>query len=121
MPDLGKAIIVGDLGTLELGTTRQPVYDRDFNIKLLYQDPESGAEHYLIRYPPGLQAVAHRHTAAHTIVVLVGELSANGVVIGPGSYAHFPGGEVMHHAPAGDGGCLFVLLFDGPFDVEPAE
>jgi hypothetical protein len=24
----------------------------------------------------------------------------------------------MHHAPAAGESCLFVLLFDGPFDVE---
>ena len=24
----------------------------------------------------------------------------------------------MHHAPAGDEGCLFLILFEGPFDVE---
>ena len=27
----------------------------------------------------------------------------------------------MHHAPAGDEGCLFLILFDGPFDVEPVD
>jgi hypothetical protein len=25
----------------------------------------------------------------------------------------------MRHAPAGDQGCLFVTIFDGPFDVTP--
>jgi hypothetical protein len=23
----------------------------------------------------------------------------------------------MHHAPEGDRGCLFVIIFDGPYDV----
>jgi quercetin dioxygenase-like cupin family protein len=52
---------------------------------------------------------------------LEGELDANGCVIGPGSYAHFPAGQVMRHQAAGDGACLFVLLFHGPFDVRLAE
>ena len=79
----------------------------------------SGAEHYLIRYPPGLQAQRHTHRASHTIIVLAGRLSANQQVLGSLSYCHFPAGAVMHHAPAGDQGCLFVTIFDGPFDVTP--
>ncbi|TMB91538.1 MAG: cupin domain-containing protein, partial [Chloroflexi bacterium] len=84
----------------------------------LYNDPGSGEEHYLIRYPAGLRGRTHRHTAAHTIVVLEGQLDANGQVIGPGAYAHFPAGEAMRHQAAADGPCLFVVLFHGPFDVQ---
>ena len=39
--------------------------------------------------------------------------------MGPGAYAHFPGGEPMRHQSAE--GCLFVLIFHGPFDVEVLE
>jgi quercetin dioxygenase-like cupin family protein len=78
-------------------------------------------EHYLVRYPAGLTGRPHQHTAAHTIIVLEGRLEANGRVIGPGSYAHFPAGEVMRHQAAGDCPCLFVLLFHGPFDVRLAD
>lgn len=70
------------------------------------------------RYPPGVRGRVHRHNAAHTIIVLEGRLNANGQVIGPGSYAHFPGSEPMQHQATEDGPCLFVLLFHGPFDVE---
>lgn len=115
----GAAVIVDDLAGLELRETSQPVYDRPFELRLLYKDPRSGVEHYLVRYPAGLVAQWHRHTAAHTIVVLAGELEANGQRVGPGSYCHFPAGEPMHHAPASGASCLFVILFDGPFDVEP--
>lgn len=60
----------------------------------------------------------HRHTAAHTIVVLEGRLAVNNEAIGPGAYCHFPAGATMHHAPSGDEPCLFVTIFLGPFDVE---
>ena len=42
-------------------------------------------------------------------------MSANDQVLGPLSYCHFPAGTVIHHAQ----GCLFVTIFDGPFDVTP--
>jgi quercetin dioxygenase-like cupin family protein len=108
------------LASMPLEESQPVIYDRPIGLRLLHRDPHSGAEHYLIRYPNGLQAQAHTHMAAHTIVVLEGQLDANGQSLGPGSYCHFPAGEVMHHAPAQGEHCLFVILFDGPFDVTPA-
>jgi quercetin dioxygenase-like cupin family protein len=113
-----QAVIIDSLGTLQLGRSQPVIYDRPVSLRLLYQDPKSGAEHYLIRYPAGLRARSHRHTAAHTVVVLEGRLEANGQVIGPGSYCHFPASQPMHHAPADGGSCLFVTIFHGPFDVQ---
>lgn len=105
---------------LSLGTDERqlPVYDGPIGLRLLYEDPLSGEEHYLVRYPAGLKAQWHRHTAAHTLVVLEGRLEVNGSVVGPGAYCHYPPATPMHHAPAGDEPCAFLLLFHGPFDVE---
>jgi quercetin dioxygenase-like cupin family protein len=115
------ATIVDELRSLELrepGAAAAAVYDQPIGLRLLYADPASREEHYLVRYPAGLKGREHRHSAAHTIVVLDGRLEANGQVIGPGAYAHFPAGEPMRHQATEDGPCLFVLLFHGPFDVE---
>ena len=120
---LGSATIIDALSSLELeapAAASAAVYDRPIGLRPLFEDPVSGEEHYLVRYPAGVQGRVHRHTAAHTIVVLEGRLEANGQVVGPGSYVHFPGGEPMRHQAA-DEGCLFVLMFHGPFDVEVLE
>jgi hypothetical protein len=118
--EYGEAIIVDNLDSVQLDRSHPVIYDREIGVRLLYEDPESGAEHYLIRYPAGLNARRHRHTAAHTIVVLEGRLVVNDKVIGPSAYCHFPAGEAMHHAPAGGEPCLFITIFHGTFDVEPA-
>lgn len=115
----GEAVIVERPGGLALDQSQPAIYDRPVGLRLLYQDPVSGAEHYVVRYPAGLVAQPHRHTAAHTIVVLSGRLQANGQVVGPGGYCHFPAGEAMHHAPADGEPCVFVIIFHGPFDVQP--
>jgi quercetin dioxygenase-like cupin family protein len=116
-----EAIIVDHLLDLEVEPRLLSVYDQEIGLRLLHEDPGSGEEHYLVRYPGGLKARWHRHTVAHTIVVLEGQLEANGRTIGPGSYCHFPGGVPMHHANAGDEPCVFVILFHGPFDLEPVD
>ena len=115
--EYGHAVIVDGLGSTQLDRAQPVIYDREIGLRLLYQDPDSGAEHYLVRYPAGLGARRHRHTVAHTIVLLEGRLEVNDQVVGPGSYCHFPGGEAMRHAPARGESCLFVIIFTGPFDV----
>jgi len=114
-------VMIDQLSSLELGESQPAVYDRPIGLKLLYQDPSSGAEHYLIRYPCGLKAQPHRHSAAHTIIVLEGAMQIDGRLLSPGSYAHHPADAVMHHAPAPGQDCLFVIMFHGPFDVTPVE
>jgi uncharacterized protein len=71
----------------------------------------AGEEHYLIRYPAGLRARPHRHTAAQTIVVLEGHLSVNGTHVGPGAYCHFPPGEPMLDEPVEGESCVSVSIF----------
>lgn len=115
----GEAVILDHLDSVQMDRSQSVIYDREIKLRLLYQDPDSGAEHYLIRYPAGLKARPHRHRAAHTIVVLKGRLVVNDKVVGPGAYCHFPAGEAMFHAPTGAEPCLFVIIFHGPFDVEP--
>lgn len=114
-------ILLEGLGSLELDERKLDVYDQPIGMRLLYEDPASGAEHYVIRYPGGLKAKRHRHTAAHTIIVLDGRLEADGQVVGPGAYCHFPAGVPMHHAGGDQEPCTFLILFDGPSDVEVLE
>jgi quercetin dioxygenase-like cupin family protein len=115
------AILFDRLPHLKLVESQPEIYDRPVGLRLLYQDPGSGAEHYLVRYPAGLHARRHRHSAAHTIIVLEGAMQANGQLLNAGSYAHFVAGALMHHAPAPGQHCLFVIIFDGPFDVTPVD
>jgi len=54
------------------------IYDRELELLPLYPDPESGEEHYLARYPKGLKARWPRHSAAHTMIILEGQMEAKG-------------------------------------------
>jgi quercetin dioxygenase-like cupin family protein len=115
------AVLLDRLASLELEESQPEVYDHPIGLRLLYRDSSSGAEHYLVRYPQDLRTRRHRHTAAHTIIVLDGTMEADGKLLPAGSYAHFEAGTDHHHAPANGQPCLFVIIFHGPFDVTPAD
>src|SRR6476660_6422632 len=67
--DLNEPVVVDGLAALDLpapqDATVAAVYDQPIGIRLLFEDPTSGEEHYLVRYPQGVRGRAHRHTAAH--------------------------------------------------------
>jgi quercetin dioxygenase-like cupin family protein len=115
---LGRAIIVADPRAVQLRPSYSEIYDREVSLQLLYMDPRTAAEHYVVSYPAGLRTKPHRHSAAHTIVVLEGRLRVNDQVIGRGGYAHLPAGETMVHAPDGDAACVSLFMFDGPSDAQ---
>ncbi len=118
---MSDPVIVADVCSLALRTSEQPAYDQPFELQDLYRDPHTGAEHYVVRYRAGTKAKWHRHNSAHTMIVISGQLMANGQQLGPGGYADFPGGTAMLHEPAEGHDCTFVLIFAGPFDLDVIE
>jgi len=70
-------VIVADVCSLALPISKQPAYDRPLELRELYKDPRTGAEHYVVRYRAGTKARWHRHDAAHTFIVVAGQLVAN--------------------------------------------
>ncbi|HEX6540104.1 MAG TPA: DUF4437 domain-containing protein [Candidatus Dormibacteraeota bacterium] len=117
----GGSVIVDALASLELEPRRMPIYDREIGLRLLAIDERTGAEHYVVRYPQGMRAQPHWHSASQTILVIEGSLEVNGSVIGAGGYCHLPGGVPMHHGPANGSHCVFVSIFAGAFDVHTAD
>ncbi len=117
MAETGKPLFVGDLRSLEFDWRKLEPYDRPIGLKLLFEDPRTGVEHDLVRYPAGMKGRWHRHTAGHAILVLDGHMHVNDQVLGPGAYCYLPSGRPMWHEPLEGESCLFVIMFDGPFDV----
>ena len=113
-----QAIFIPDLPNAELVYRALAPYDRPIGLRTLWEDVRTGVEHDLVRYPAGMRAKWHRHTAGHSILLLEGRMHINDRVIEPGTYVYLPPGIPMWHAPAGDEPCLFLIMFDGPFDVE---
>jgi quercetin dioxygenase-like cupin family protein len=103
--------IIHNIGDIQLEKAFPPYYVKPIERKVLFQDPESGALHFVVRYPAGLNAPAHRHNCAHTMFVLDGAILINGERFGPETYAHFPAGETMIHTTLEDSECTMILIF----------
>jgi hypothetical protein len=70
--------MVDSPASVQLGGSRSVVNDREIGLRILYEDPDSGAEHYLIRYPAGLKTRLHRFALATLLVVLASLDDRNG-------------------------------------------
>src|SRR3989442_4759150 len=76
----GPATIVDQLRSLELqepGAAAAAVYDQPIALPLLYEEPASCEEHYLVPYPARGRGRAQPHTAAPNIVGLEGPLQGH--------------------------------------------
>jgi quercetin dioxygenase-like cupin family protein len=117
MPLTAGPLILRDLGRIPLSERTMDAYDRPIGLTLLHEDAESHVELYVVEYVPGTVARWHRHSVAHTIMVLEGRLRVNDDVIGPGDLCRYPAGAAMRHEPAAGTGCRFLMIFEGVSDV----
>lgn len=84
-------------------------------LKVLSFDPDTNAGSYIVYWPLGYDPFGrHRHDGNEELLILEGELNAEGRVYGPGTYMFTPAGQ--EHGPfvPGQEGCLFLMLLDGP-------
>lgn len=112
------------LNLIAINTNTLPWEER-FNEKIgralyrknLVEDPDTGMEVRLVRYPAGVVNPRHTHPCAHGMYVLEGELVTHAGCYGPGTFVWFPEGMVMEHgaSPRGDATVLFIT--NKPFEI----
>src|SRR5262249_23065978 len=89
--------------------------------KNLMEDPETGMEVRLVRYPAGVINPRHTHPCAHGMYVLEGTLVTHKGRFGPGTFVWFPEGEVMEHGAAADGDVTVVFITNKAFRIDYVE
>lgn len=84
----------------------------DVETKVLSEDRENGEMSLIVRYPPGWQRGTHALSVEEEMYVLDGEISINGRLYGPDTYACLPAGlrRVESNSP---GGCVALTFYDG--------
>jgi quercetin dioxygenase-like cupin family protein len=85
--------------------------------KNLVEDPDTGMEVRLVRYPAGVINVSHTHPCAHGMYVLEGVLQTHDGAYGPGSFVWFPEGEVMEHGGTAEGDVTVLFITNKPFEI----
>src|SRR3954449_255287 len=89
--------------------------------KELYNDPETGAEVRLVRYPAGVVNPRHTHPCGHGMYVLEGRLVTHRGTFGPGTFVWFPEGEVMEHGATADADVTVLFVTNKRFRMDYVE
>jgi quercetin dioxygenase-like cupin family protein len=85
--------------------------------KNLVEDPETGMEVRLVRYPAGVINPRHTHPCAHGMFVLEGTLVTHSGSYGPGSFVWFPEGTTMEHGASASGDTTVVFITNKRFEI----
>jgi quercetin dioxygenase-like cupin family protein len=109
--------------------TQQVPWEERFNEKLgrallrkdLFNDPETGMEIRLVRYPAGVVNPRHTHPCGHGMYVLEGTLVTHKGIFGPGTFVWFPEGEVMEHGASPDGDVTVLFVTNKSFRIDYVE
>jgi quercetin dioxygenase-like cupin family protein len=76
--------------------------------KVLYRDPETGAESYLFRMEPGASIEGHRHASAEECLVLEGDLTIGDLRLNAGDY-HVAARGSIHPVLRSQGGAVMFV------------
>lgn len=85
--------------------------------KNLIEDPETGMEVRLVRYPAGVINPLHTHPCAHGMFVLEGTLVTHAGRFGPGQFVWFPEGMAMEHGATPEGDVTVLFITNKPFEI----
>jgi quercetin dioxygenase-like cupin family protein len=81
------------------------------------QDPDTGMEVRLVRYPAGVINTRHTHPCAHGMYVLEGTLVTHAGRFAPGSFVWFPEGCVMEHGATAEEDVVVLFITNKPFEI----
>jgi quercetin dioxygenase-like cupin family protein len=109
---------------IAIDTAAQPWEER-FNDKIgralyrknLIEDPETGMEVRLVRYPAGVVNPRHTHPCAHGMYVLEGTLTTQQGQYGPGHFVWFPEGLMMEHGATASGDVTVLFVTNKRFEI----
>ena len=85
--------------------------------KFLLEDPDTGMQFRLVRYPAGVMNPWHTHPCAHGMYVLEGTLVTHAGSYGPGSFVWFPEGMEMEHGATEQSDVTVLFITNKPLEI----
>jgi len=86
--------------------------------KNLIEDPETGVEIRILRYPRGVINTRHIHSCAHGMYVLEGTLVTHAGTFGKGHFIWFPAGLEMQHGATAEADVTVLFITNRRFDIQ---
>lgn len=86
--------------------------------KNLIEDPDTGMEVRLVRYPAGVINTLHTHPCAHGMYVLEGILVTHSGAYPPGTFVWFPEGTLMEHGATADEDVTVLFITNKRFEIQ---
>jgi quercetin dioxygenase-like cupin family protein len=116
MPDLKMTAI--DTAALPWEERPNERIGRALYRKNLVEDPDTGMEVRLVRYPAGVLNPLHSHPCAHGMYVLEGTLVTHEGRYGPGHFVWFPEGLLMEHGATAEQDVTVLFITNKPFRID---
>ena len=113
----GQAVIAIDTTTMPWEERYQEFLGKSNFRKQLLQDPDTGMEIKLLRYPAGFITTWHTHHCAHGMYVLEGTLVTHAGTFGPGGFVWFPEGMLMEHGATAETDVVMLFITNKKFDI----
>jgi quercetin dioxygenase-like cupin family protein len=113
----GQAVIAIDTTTMPWEERYQEFLGKSNFRKRLLQDPDTGMEIKLLRYPAGFTTTWHTHPCAHGMYVLEGTLVTHAGTFGPGGFVWFPEGMRMEHGATAQTDVVMLFITNKRFDI----
>ena len=85
--------------------------------KNLIEDPDTGMEIRLVRYPAGVINKRHVHPCAHGMYVLEGTLVTHQGTFAPGHFVWFPEGQEMEHGATAEQDVIVLFITNKKFEI----
>jgi len=89
--------------------------------KYLVQDPDTGMNISLRRFPAGYMTTWHYHHCAHGMYVIEGTLKTHDGCFGPGTMVWFPEGCLMEHGATAETDLTCMFITNKTFDIHFVE
>ena len=115
MPDSKVTAI--DTNTLPWEERPNEKIGRPLFRKNLMEDPDTGMEVRLVRYPAGIINPLHTHPCAHGMYVLEGTLVTHEGRYGPGHFVWFPEGSRMTHGASAEQDVTVLFITNKRFEI----
>lgn len=115
--DRPKTMIVRNSSTMPWEDVFNEKVGRTLQRKMLVQDPDTGMEVRIARYPAGWTTTWHYHHCAHGMYVMEGTLKTHEGCFGPGTLVWFPEGVLMEHGATAETDLTVMFITNKTFDI----